>query len=113
MTKREIRDLLSSYKFAYDSEDAELLLSLLEGDSFSSDQVTNARSLFREFDNIEMALTNPKVSFKGPSEASIKLHLRINAEFAETGASAELLNAQQKLLLRRSPKAGWKICSIE
>ena len=113
MIKREIRDLLSSYKFAYDSEDAELLASLLEDGSFSSDQVANARSLFREFDNIEMALSNPKVSFKGPREASIELHLSINADFAETGASAELLNARQKLMLRRSPEVGWKICAIE
>ena len=113
MTKREIRDLRSSYKFAYDSEDAELLASLLEAGSFSSDQVANARSLFREFDNIVMALESPKVSFKGPGEASIELHLSINADFAETGASAELLNARQKLMLRRSPEVGWKICAIE
>lgn len=115
LVKREVRGLLSSYKFAYDNEDAELLASVLdEGNAdFLADQVANAKSLFREFDNIDMALSNLRLSFKGPGEASIEVHLCINADFAETGASAELLNAEQTLVLRRSPEAGWKICAIE
>jgi hypothetical protein len=107
--------LLSSYKVAYDSENAELLASLLdEGDSdFLANQVADARGLFREFDNIELALSRPKLSLAASGTVSVSLHFNMSADFRETGSSAELLNTDRKLTLRREPGAGWKICAIE
>jgi len=115
LLKREIQDLLSSYEFAYDNENAELLASLIdEGNpEFLSDQMTNAESLFREFDNIDMALSEPKLGIKGPQEVFVEFQLSIDADFAETGLSANLLKANRTLTLRRSPETGWKICAIE
>lgn len=115
LTMKEIKDLLSSYKLAYDSENAKLLASVLDNGNpeFLSDQVTNAESLFREFDNIHMVLSEPKLSHKGPGEVSVEFRLSIYADFAETGTSTELLNTDQTLKLRRNPKDGWRICEIE
>ena len=115
LVRKEIRDLLSSYKLAYDSENAKLLASLLDGGDpeFLPDQVANAESLFREFDNIDVDISNPRVSLRKPGEVSVKLHLSMSADFTETGVAAELLNADRKLTLRRYPEAGWKICAIE
>ena len=115
LLKMEIKSLLSSYELAYDNENVELLGSLLDRNNleFFSDQVANAENLFREFDNIEMALSDPRVSFKDQGEVSVELHLNISADYGETGVSAELLDTDQTLALRRNPKAGWKICAIE
>jgi tetratricopeptide (TPR) repeat protein len=119
LLKKEAQNLLSSYEFAYDSENSELLASLLDESDpdFVSDQVENAKMLFDEFDNIDMALSEPKFSLEGPGEIAVELRLSIDADFAETGLSAELLNADRTLILRRSqetgPEATWKICEIK
>jgi hypothetical protein len=115
LLKMEITGLLSSYELAYDSENVELLASLLDKNNseFFSDQVANAENLFREFDNIDMAISDPRLSFKGQGKLSLELHLSLNADYGETGVSAELLNTSQILALSRNPKAGWKICAIE
>jgi hypothetical protein len=60
-----------------------------------------------------MELSDPRVSFKGPGEISLELHLSLSADYGETGVSAELLDVDQTLALSRNPKAGWKICAIE
>jgi tetratricopeptide (TPR) repeat protein/predicted Ser/Thr protein kinase len=115
LLKMEIKSLLSSYELAYDNENADLLGTLLDrsNSEFFSSQVANAENLFREFDNIDMALSDPRVSVKDRGEVSLELHLILNADYGETGVSAELLDANQTMTLRRSPKAGWKICAIE
>jgi hypothetical protein len=119
LLKKEAQDLLSSYEFAYDSENSELLASLLDESDpdFVSDQVENAKMLFDEFDNIDMALSEPKFSLEGPGEIAVELRLSIDADFAETGLPVELLNADRTLILRRSQETGleatWKICEIK
>lgn len=115
LARKEIKGLLSSYEIAYDSENAELLASLLDASSpgLLSEQVANAESLFREFDNIDMSLSNPRVTHLGPGKVVVEFRLGLSADFAETGASTQLLSVDQVMTFQRSPEAGWKICAIE
>ncbi|NQU08139.1 MAG: PEGA domain-containing protein, partial [Candidatus Abyssubacteria bacterium] len=112
---KQVEDLLSSYKFAYDSENTEMLASLLDDEdpAFMADQISNAGSLFREFDNIEVTLSNPTISRGHPHEVVVQLHLGIRAEFAETGLSAQLVDADRTLTVTERPKTGWKISAIK
>ena len=64
-------------------------------------------------DNIELALSRPKVSLAASGLVSVSLHFNMSADFRETGSSAELLNTDRKLTLRRDSGAAWKICAIE
>jgi hypothetical protein len=111
----EIRELLKSYKAAYDSEDSALLASLLNGEDpeFLSNQISNAEKLFREFEQINMSLSSITIGGNNIDEAFVKLHIKIGASFAETGASVNLLEADQMLTLRKKPEAKWNICAIE
>jgi tetratricopeptide (TPR) repeat protein len=114
MVKR-IQNLLSSYKYAYDTENTVLLSSLLnEGmPDFLSTQVSNADKLFQEFEDIDMTLTDIKISGNNQNEAFVRLHIKIGASFAETGMSVDLLEADQMFTIRKLSEAEWKICEIE
>jgi len=112
---RDVQEVLQSYESAYDSENSALLASLLNGGDpeFLSNQVSNADKLFQEFEHIDMSFSNITINGNNMDEAFVNLHIKIGASFAETGASVNLLEADQMVTLRKNPEAKWNICAIE
>jgi hypothetical protein len=115
LTAKEVHDLLTSYEFAYDSENTALLSSLLneEDPEFQANQVSNADRLFQEFEDIDMTLSDIKITSQDAGEAAAKLHITISASFAETRKPVNLLETNQTLTLRKNSTNGWRICVIE
>ena len=107
--------MLLSYELAYDSEDPDLLASLLDerDPGFATTQISNAQKLFHEFENIDMTLSEFNLHVSDGHETCVELHLSITAALASTGTPVELLDSGQTLTLRRTPGIGWKISAIE
>ena len=112
---KQVQDLLSSYQVAYEDEDAALLASLLDEtkSDFVVDQISNAEKLFREFDAIDVSLSDATIQGNEHDGILVGLQLSMSAAFAETGVAVTLLDTNQTLTLRKEPEAGWKICEIQ
>jgi len=111
----QVRDLLLSYRFAYEREDTELLSSILgqTDPDFVAVQVSNADRLFQEFENIAVKLSDVEIVADDQNEVAVELHLKIDAAFAETGVVVSLLDTGQRLTLRKFAEGIWKLCAIE